>query len=176
MKNLYKSLANFQQECPVIHKGTTGYGYTYADLPAIFEVINPLLNKHGLGFYQAVNGLELVTVVFHVASGETIEHSATIPQDVTLKGMNQFQVLGSAITYMRRYQLSAMLGIVTDKDTDASGQQVTNKKEAFTPSHKGWGAAVQALAKGDVKIEQIKAKYELSKQHENKLNDEAATI
>ena len=92
MKNLYKSLAAFQQECPVIHKGTTGYGYTYADLPAIFDVINPLLNKHGLGFYQAVNGLELVTVVFHVASGETIEHSATIPQDVTLKGMNQFQV------------------------------------------------------------------------------------
>jgi len=111
-----------------------------------------------------------------VASGETIEHSATIPQDVTLKGMNQFQVLGSAITYMRRYQLSAMLGIVTDKDTDASGQQVTNKKEAFTPSHKGWSAAVQALAKGDVKIEQIKAKYELSKQHESKLQDEAATV
>ena len=38
--------------------------------------------------------------------------------------MNDFQVLGSAITYIRRYALSSMLGIVTDKDTDASGEQV----------------------------------------------------
>lgn len=176
MKNLYKALAAFQQECPVIHKGTSGYGYTYADLPAIFEVINPLLKKHKLGFYQAVQGTELITVVFHTESGEEKEHSATIPQDVNLKGMNQFQVLGSAITYMRRYQLSAMLGIVTDKDTDAAGQQVARSKEAFTPTHKGWQQAVKALAKGDVTIEQIKAKYELSNQHEKQLNDEAATI
>ena len=54
MKNLYKALAEFQQEVPVIHKGTSGYGYSYADLPAIFEIINPLMKKHGLGFYQAV--------------------------------------------------------------------------------------------------------------------------
>jgi hypothetical protein len=29
--HIFKALADFQQECPVIHKGTTGYGYTYAD-------------------------------------------------------------------------------------------------------------------------------------------------
>ena len=34
--------------------------------------------------------------------------------------MNEFQVLGSAITYIRRYALSSMLGLVTDKDTDAA--------------------------------------------------------
>ena len=47
MKHLFKSLAAFQQEVPVIHKATQCYGYTYADLPKIFEVINPLLKKHG---------------------------------------------------------------------------------------------------------------------------------
>ena len=41
--------------------------------------------------------------------------------------MNQFQVLGSAVTYIRRYALSSMLGIVTDKDTDASGEQLPKK-------------------------------------------------
>ncbi len=40
MKHLFKSLAAFQQEVPVIHKGTQGYGYSYADLPKIFEVVN----------------------------------------------------------------------------------------------------------------------------------------
>lgn len=124
MKNLFKALAEFQQKVPVIFKGTQGYGYTYADLPEIFKVINPLLKECGLGFYQSVNGKQIKTVVFHIESGEVIESDTDIPQGVVLKGMNEFQVLGSAITYIRRYALSSLLGLVTDKDTDASGEQV----------------------------------------------------
>lgn len=124
MKNIYKALADFQQEVPVILKDTSGYGYKYADLPAIFETINPLLKKHGLGFYQAVNDNKIKTVVFHIESGEQVESDTNIPQGVQLKGMNDFQVLGSAITYIKRYALSSILGLVTDKDTDASGEQI----------------------------------------------------
>ena len=120
MKNIYKALANFQQEVPVIHKGTTGYGYSYADLPAIFEVINPLLKKNGLGFTQLIIGTSLKTIVFHVESGESLEGLSEIPQGVSLAKMNDFQVIGSAITYFRRYTLSSMLGLVTDKDSDAN--------------------------------------------------------
>lgn len=140
MKNLYKALADFQQEVPVIHKGTSGYGYSYADLPAIFEIINPLMKKHGLGFYQAVDlvGSDVSvinTVVFHTESGEKITSTTVIPSNVELAKMNQFQVLGSAITYIRRYALSSMLGLVTDKDTDASGEQVkpTKNYKSATP-------------------------------------------
>lgn len=129
MKNIYKALANFQQEVPTILKDSQGYGYLYADLPAIFEVINPLMKKHGLGFYQAVNRNQIKTVIFHIESGETIESETDIPQGVQLKGMNDFQVLGSAITYIKRYALSSMLGLVTDKDTDASGEQVIQTEE-----------------------------------------------
>lgn len=125
---LYKAIANFQQEVPVILKEISGYGYQYADLPAIFAVINPLMKKYKLGFYQAVNGTGdkswIYTVVFHTETGDKIESSIHIPQGVSLKGMNDFQVLGSAITYLRRYALSSLLGLVTDKDTDASGEQV----------------------------------------------------
>ena len=49
--------------------------------------------------------------------------------------MNDFQVLGSAITYIRRYAISAMLGLITDKDLDACGEQVvkenTKNNDAF---------------------------------------------
>ena len=128
MKNLFKSLAAFQQECPIIHKATSGYGYTYADLPDIFKVINPLLAKHGLAFTQLINVDGIHSMVFHVESGEQINCVTPIPQGVQLKGMNDFQVLGSAITYIRRYALSAMLGLVTDKDIDASGEQTTAPK------------------------------------------------
>ena len=132
MKHLLKSLAAFQQEVKVIHKATQGFGYTYADLPKIFEEINPLLQKHGLGFTQLINTKEgvnyLATVVFHVESGEQIESNCMIPY-VQLKGMNDFQSFGSGVTYFRRYCLSSMLGLVTDKDTDASGEQVKTKKK-----------------------------------------------
>lgn len=120
--NIFKALADFQQECPVIHKGTTGYGYTYADLPQILEVINPLLKKHGLGFTQLLTEEGLLTVIFHAKSGECIEGTCPIPA-TTLKGMNDYQSFGSGITYYRRYALSSALGIVTDKDTDAAGEK-----------------------------------------------------
>lgn len=137
MKNIYRALAEFQQEVPVILKETTGYGYQYADWPTILGVVNPLMKKHGLGFYQGVNtytkdiaGTSVITtVIFHIESGEILESNTTIPQGVSLKGMNDFQVLGSAITYIKRYALSSLLGLVTDKDDDAHGEQVKKGKK-----------------------------------------------
>lgn len=130
MKHLFKALANFQQEVPVIHKGTQGYGYSYADLPTIFEVINPLLKKHGLGFTQLLNTKEGVTTIstnlFHVESGENIESNVEIPK-VQLAKMNDYQSFGSGVTYYRRYSLSSCLGLVTDKDLDGAGEQKPNK-------------------------------------------------
>jgi len=127
MKNLFKALAAFQNEVPIIHKDTTGYGYTYADLPKIIETINPLLKKHGLGYTQPIGKGVITTIVFHIESGESIESEVTIPEGVNLKGMNEFQVLGSAITYLRRYSLSSVLGLVTDKDTNAAGESQPKK-------------------------------------------------
>lgn len=167
MTNIFKALACFQQECPVIHKGTKGYGYSYADLPAIFSTINPLLKKNGLGFTQLVQENAIETILFHIESGETIKSMTTIPEGVQLKGMNEFQVAGSAITYYRRYALSSLLGIITDKDTDAGGEQT---KKA-TPTDKPWlnkgtdefKQALDYIKKGG-KVESIQAKYKISKE------------
>jgi len=124
MKNLLKALAEFQQSVPVIHKGTQGYGYSYANLATIFEIINPILKANKLGFTQLVGDNNIKTIIFHYESGEQLETTTTIPQGTNLKGMNDFQTLGSAITYIRRYALSSALGLITDKDTDAHGEQV----------------------------------------------------
>jgi len=171
-QSIYKSLAEFQQECPVIHKATKGYGYTYSDLPTIFNIINPLLKKHGLGFTQLIQGKAIQTILFHYETGQSIESLTDIPDDVSLKGMNEFQVLGSAVTYIRRYALSSMLGIVTDKDTDAAGEQAPKKQSPKTKkpitdelldqylSHLKKGTAkmdrVQFIAYYDLNAEQLK--------------------
>lgn len=154
MKTLLTALANFQQEVPIIHKGTKGYGYSYADLPTIFTTINPILKKHKLGFYQAVNGTQIKTVVFHF-DGEQIESLTDIPQNVSLKGMNDFQVLGSAITYIRRYALESLLGLVASKDIDASGEQVKPD---------WWKQAIEAIRKGSTTVDEVAQKKKLSPQ------------
>jgi hypothetical protein len=123
MKNLIKALSDFQNECPIIHKDTKGHNYTYADLPQIFSVINPLLKKHKLCFTQLLQDNGIKTILFHVESGEYLESFTTIPI-VKLGAMNEYQSYGAGVSYFRRYALSSCLGIVTDKDTDAAGVPV----------------------------------------------------
>ena len=130
MKNYYKALAGFQQECPVLLKDTDGYGYKYVDLTKIIHSINPLMKKHGLGFTQKLGTNSetgqscLTTSIFHVASGEFDSATVDIPL-VEMKGQNLYQAFGSGTTYFRRYALSSQLGIISDKDVDAYGEQVT---------------------------------------------------
>jgi hypothetical protein len=162
MKNLFKSLAAFQQEVPVIHKGTQGFGYSYADLPAIFDKINPLLKKHGLGFTQLLNSKDgvnyLDTIIYHVESGESLESRTEIPS-VSLKGMNDYQSFGSGVTYYRRYALASSLALVTDKDTDASGEQV---KKLPAIDEKRFQAAIKSILEGTYSIERLKESFSLT--------------
>jgi hypothetical protein len=164
MKHLLKSLAEFQQEVKVIHKETQGYGYSYSDLPKIFSEVNPLLQKHGLGFTQLINSQDglnyLKTVLFHVESGEMIDSNTLIPY-VQLKGMNDFQSFGSGVTYFRRYCLSSILGLVTDKDTDASGEQVKTKKKPKIDNDR-LEKAIAAVKSGKYELADIPLNFDLT--------------
>ncbi len=200
MKELLKKLAAFQQECPVILKDTTAKNYNYADLPAIFAVINPLLKKHDLMITQPLEydqGLRFVrTLVHDMESGETLESRIDIPEvsfDYTnTKGesvslMNDYQALGSGITYMRRYALSSVLGIVTDKDTDAQGSQVKKQTKSSAPEKPWlnpsignnvdpkWAEATRYLAGGGL-IADIEKKYRISKDNKEKLMNESMIL
>lgn len=126
-KGVYHALSEFQAQCPAFPHTTKGYGYTYTDLATIVETIKPILKKCGLVHSQPLREDGLVTKLVHIGSGESIEEFVRFPQDVNLKGMNKFQVNGSAVTYYRRYALTAMLGIVSDSDADAHGQEMASK-------------------------------------------------
>lgn len=155
MTELLKKLAAFQQECPVILKDETAKGekfsYKYADLPAIFKVINPLLDKHKLMLTQPLEyegeTRYIKTILYDLDSGEILESRVDIPE-VSFNQMNDYQALGSGITYMRRYALSSMLGIITDKDTDAQGDQ--DKRKWL--SAKQFEGAVTRIQEADPKI------------------------
>ena len=169
MKNVLKAVADFQQEVPTIHKGTQGYGYSYATLPQIFEVINPILKKHGLGFTQLINGDELKTIVFHVETGECLESLTKIPT-IQLKGMNDFQSFGAGISYFRRYSLSSILGLITDKDTD--GVQKESKDEpkplpAITDER--FAKALEKINEGKYTVEALMKSFTLTQEQKEQL-------
>lgn len=137
MKELYKALALFQQKVPVIHQGATGHKYTYADLGTIITTIKPHLDNCGLMWFQKLNKGCIETSIIHIDSGECLESSIEIPQ-VQLGSMNPYQAYGSGITYYRRYSLSTALGLITDKDADASGEYDNGIKDAnIDPSSYG---------------------------------------
>ena len=180
MKNLYKALAKFQSEVGVIYKGAKAgkgdYAYKYASLPSVVEAITPHLKDAGLGFTQPIiidEGVKMLkTTVFHTDSGEHIDSLIPIP-DVTLRGQNDYQSLGSGITYLRRYTLEAILGLTTTKDDDAITAPATPKTQAKTqakrskpvlsPEHPNWRkAALHISGGGDIDTE-ICEKYALTK-------------
>ena len=168
--NIWKAIADFQQEVPIIHKDTQGYGYTYADLSKIVQVITPYLKKHNLGFVQPLEtNSRLRTIIFHTLSNESIESVVDIPQGVQLKGMNEFQVYGSAVSYFRRYALSSILGLVSDKDIDAVGTQITPSKQGL--SDERYEKAVEAIKMGQYTKEELLQNYLLTASQKIKLNE-----
>ena len=64
------------------------------------------------------NEIGVETLYMHT-SGEWIR-SAVCSPIVESKQMNVYQSVGSAITYFRRYSLSAFVGIASDEDNDVA--------------------------------------------------------
>ena len=55
------------------------------------------------------------------SSGEWMATAAEIPEWAGNRGVNALQSFGGALTYMRRYMLTSMLGINAEEDTDGNG-------------------------------------------------------
>ena len=132
----FKAFAKFQAEALAIPKSKQGYGYKYAELKTILNLVKPLLSANGLILMQPLQGSTIDTILVHAESGEGIVSSKDY-EIVSLKGMNNYQSEGAGISYMRRYSLGCLLGIVSDEDVDATTAHVTPPaKEPAKPAAK----------------------------------------
>jgi hypothetical protein len=100
---------------------------TYATLDDIIDAVRAPLAANGLAFIQPLGmGAEgayvLETLVLH-ESGEWIGAGAPVSAATGMRGVNDLQAFGAALTYMRRYMLIALLGINTEEDDDGNGKQ-----------------------------------------------------
>ena len=91
----------------------------YADLASIWNAAREPLAANELAVIQTTErdegGQYLVTTLAH-SSGEWIRGHLSIGTDGANKGVNLNQALGSSISYMRRYALAAIVGVIQDDD------------------------------------------------------------
>ena len=145
-KQVHAALVAAQAEFPAIareHVADTGtYKYRYADLADTLAAVRPVLAAHGLAVLQDVVPIDggrvgIATVLVHT-SGESITFGP-LPMDAGRSA----QQMGSAITYGRRYALTAALGLAVDDD---DGAQATPPKPAKAATKK---AAAPSRTAGD---------------------------
>lgn len=113
----------------------SSYSFNYADLAAYLDVCRGPLSENGLSFIQEPtcdgNKVSVTTLLMH-QSGQWIESD---PLVLTLTGETLTpQVIGSGITYARRYSLSAITGMASEQDDD--GNAASGNQAATTPREK----------------------------------------
>lgn len=147
IKQIAGALCKVQAELKDPARDTKGGFGKYVPLDGLLKEVRPLLTKHGLSVMQIPTSpdgttISMITVLMHTSS-EYIEFDA-----LTLRlGRGTPQDAGSAITYARRYALSAILGVAWDNDDDgAKASEVAPPAPAIAPKTDEKAALIQSIA------------------------------
>lgn len=124
IKELAAALAKAQGEFKDAKKDRQNdmLGNRYSTYASVIEAVRAPLAANGLAFVQpaelAGDKVVVTTRLFHT-SGEWIESELHLPI-VQVGRLSALQMMGSSMTYARRYALIAMLGVATDDDNDGN--------------------------------------------------------
>lgn len=116
--------AQGQMKAAPLNKTNPHFKNKYADLASVIEAIRKPLADNGIAVTQTTELRDgafcLVTRLAH-SSGQWLAGEYLLPANVSP------QQLGSALTYARRYSLSAIACIAADEDDDAEGARKDNQ-------------------------------------------------
>lgn len=124
LPTIWQALFDAQAEFPAIRKTNENdfFNSKYASFKDEKQAIDPILRKHGLMVFQALDHIDgkpsLKTVLVHAASGEAI-----VSETPLVLAKSDPQALGSATSYQKRYAYEAILGLIT---TDDDGNAATH--------------------------------------------------
>ncbi len=131
---LAKALAKAQAAIQPAPKDTSNpfFKSKYADLPAVWRACREPLASNGLSVVQmpadsSEGRIALTTMLLHT-SGEYITSTVS-----TKIAKDDPQGVGSALTYLRRYALAAMVGIVADDDDDGNAASIQPQQQRQQP-------------------------------------------
>jgi hypothetical protein len=123
LDQLFTALAKAQGEMVAAAKDCANpfYKSRYADLSSVWNACREPLSKNGLSVLQIVQSSDLGDVL-HTTLGHSSGQfmTSTMPIRTKTDGKSDIQALGSTITYLRRYALSALVGVAPDDDNDGN--------------------------------------------------------
>jgi hypothetical protein len=152
---------------------------TYASLANILTSINDALNESELSVVQFPDGENGLTSILMHTSGEYIQSTYCMQPS-----KNDPQGAGSAMTYMRRYAIAAILGLSIEEDDDGNAAATPAENKAARPANaakntepdkwlnpgtKEFNGAVGKLIAGTTTMEKIRSVLKVSKATEAKL-------
>jgi len=131
----YTSMSKFQATCPRIERSNRAHNNKYARLDTIVDTIKAALRDCGLTFRFEISdsdtGINVTCVITHV-DGHSERTTMTAPAD-TSGNKNVIQSRASSVTYLQRYTLCAVLGLVAN-DEDNDGNELPGKNSQPTAS------------------------------------------
>lgn len=119
-----RAMSEFRSQCPTIHKTAKAHNSKYAPLDKTIEQIKGLMHECGLSHSwrtgQENDRITVTCVVSHV-DGHSEQTSLSSAPDDGGK-MNSIQRIGSAVSYLERYTLFAILGLASGDMDDDGGK------------------------------------------------------
>lgn len=155
MKLISDALVKAQKQFKPVNKDSENpfFKSMYADLSSILNTVLPVLTSNGLAISQPMrveNGVTILCTKLIHESGESMTSEMILPPHADP------QKFGSLITYYKRYQLQAMLGISTaDEDDDANS--VAPQRNSVTPRE--YQATTNDKPASDKQKELVKKNY-----------------
>lgn len=146
-RELYIALKNAKREFGPLYKKTKAYKGDYETLPQVFDLVEPVLDKHGLDLDQYMvirNAVDiLVTKVIHLETmQEKVSEFQMIVGELEQKDI-KMQIEGGLQTYHRRFQIKLVLGLCGEKD-DTDG---------YKPEHKPSGTVTHLAPNEPVAVQ-----------------------
>jgi len=162
--SLHQKLHKAKLAIGKVTKNAMSHHSKYADLNAIMEVVEPVLLENGLLLLQPIQGNSVCTQIIDIETGDMLESCMDLPQGVNPQNM------GSAITYYRRYTLQSALSLqAVDDDGEKASKEPATETKKETLSDTRFKAALEAINKGEFSVEELKAKFYLTKEQEAQL-------
>ena len=145
---IYSDFIAIQKELPPLVKDTQGDGYKYPTLNQLLDIVLPMCHDRGLGLMQVTHPIEggvgVETVLFNdknerISSGVlamplttdgdgNIINVGGVKRSGGVYGQFGAQAYGSALTYARRYSLTAFFGMKAEDDDGYQASQRHQKQ------------------------------------------------
>lgn len=106
----------------------------YADLSSVHEACSEALSKNGIAVVQIFETIETGEVFLTTS---LLKGDEKISSRLPLKWIKDWHSMGSAITYARRYSLSALVGVCPEDDDGSDAMNATGKTP-IVPSRKSF--------------------------------------